>query len=169
MKLRKDGMGFSLESAEEVAEFQKLVDFGLGFKKAQRDKAQRVFDTFVQGSDTVDLDDQSEGASIAANEWADRMSSAILNDLDHLSIGDFVELVLKSHQKASQAAKARKRHAENHAMKADVYQWLDANMGNFKSMDAAAEAIAGNVVPIVFRTARDWVGQWKKLRSTGTP
>ena len=36
-----------------------------------------------------------------------------------------------------------------------------------KSMDAAAQAITKQQ-PIAFRTARDWVGEWKKLRSTGT-
>ena len=60
------------------------------------------------------------------------------------------------------------RHAENRSMKADVHKWLDSNMARFKSMDAAAESIAGNVAPVKWRTARSWVGEWKKLRSTGT-
>lgn len=64
---------------------------------------------------------------------------------------------------------ASKRHAENRDMKNEVFQWLDLNMSSFKSMDEAAEAIAGKVQPVKFRTARDWVGQWKKLRSPSTP
>lgn len=63
---------------------------------------------------------------------------------------------------------ARARHSENHAMKSDVFKWLDANMVNFKSMDSAAEAITKQQ-PIKFRTARDWTGEWKKLRSASTP
>jgi hypothetical protein len=63
---------------------------------------------------------------------------------------------------------ARARHTENRAMKTDVFAWLDTNMPNFKSMDAAAQA-AIKQQPIAFRTARDWIGQWKKVRSTGTP
>lgn len=62
---------------------------------------------------------------------------------------------------------AAARHAENRAMKKEVQDWLDANMTKFKSMDKAAEAIAGKVSPISFRTARDWVGEWRKLRSPG--
>lgn len=62
---------------------------------------------------------------------------------------------------------AEARHAENRAMKREVQSWLDANMSNFKSMDKAAEAIAGKVSPVAFRTAREWVGEWKKLRSAG--
>lgn len=65
-------------------------------------------------------------------------------------------------------AAAQARHAENRATKASVFAWLDINMVNFKSMDAAAEAVTKQQ-PIAFRTARDWVGEWKKLRSTGTP
>ena len=64
---------------------------------------------------------------------------------------------------------ATARHAENRAIKRDVFDWLDEHFQAHKSMDAAAEVIAGNIAPVKFRTARDWVGQWKKLRSTGTP
>lgn len=59
------------------------------------------------------------------------------------------------------------RHAENRAMKAEVFTWLDANMPVFKTLDQAADAIAGKVAPIAWRTARSWVGEWKKLRAAG--
>jgi hypothetical protein len=65
-------------------------------------------------------------------------------------------------------AAAQARHSETRSMKADVFKWLDAEMPSFKSMDAAAQAITKQQ-PIAFRTARDWVGDWKKLRSTGKP
>ena len=68
---------------------------------------------------------------------------------------------------AKVAAKAR--HLENRAMKAEVFVWLDSNMTNFESMDSAAKVIAEKIAPIAFRTARDWVGEWKKIRSAGTP
>lgn len=64
---------------------------------------------------------------------------------------------------------AEKRHSENRAMKTMVMQWCDENMASHRSMDAAAESIAGKVVPVKFRTAREWIGEWKKLRSNGTP
>ena len=64
---------------------------------------------------------------------------------------------------------AQARHTENRSMKTDVFRWLDAHMSQFKSLDAAAEAIAGNIAPVVFRTARTWVADWKKSRSAGTP
>lgn len=161
--------GFTLESAEEVAEFKKLTDLAEKLRDKQRKRAERVFAVFIEGNEEVDIGDEYfESASHAAHDWTDKMSSAILNDLDHRSIGDFVTLILESHAKASQAAKAHKRHAENRAMKVDVFTWLDSNMVNFKSMDAAAQAITRQQ-PIQFRTARDWVGEWKKVRSTGTP
>lgn len=59
------------------------------------------------------------------------------------------------------------RHSENRKMKADVFAWCDANMANYKSMDSAAEAIAGKEVPVTFRTARAWIADWKKTQSTG--
>lgn len=54
------------------------------------------------------------------------------------------------------------RHKETNEMKKEVFEWLDENMGQFKSMDAAAEAVR-RVAPVGFRTARDWVGYWKKM------
>ena len=84
-------------------------------------------------------------------------------------IAELVALAKKSQAKDAGRAGAAGRHTENRAIKQDVFAWLDTNMPNFKSMDSAAEAIAGKVAPVKFRTARDWVGEWKKLRSTGTP
>lgn len=65
-------------------------------------------------------------------------------------------------------AAAQARHTETRNMKAEVFEWLDAHMAECKSMDAAAQAIIKQQ-PVVFRTARTWVGDWKKLRSTGIP
>lgn len=61
------------------------------------------------------------------------------------------------------------RHAEHRAMKIDVMKWCDENMAAFGSVDAAAAAVAGGVVPVVFRTAADWIREWKKLQSGGRP
>lgn len=63
---------------------------------------------------------------------------------------------------------ANARHAENRAMKREVFTWLDTNFSAFKSMDAAATEIASKVAPIAWRTAREWVGEWRKLRSAST-
>jgi hypothetical protein len=89
------------------------------------------------------------------------------NPADPAALAFMSGLSVSKHLKAT--SDARKRHAENYAMKADVFLWLDANMANYRSMDSAAEAIFGKVAPIKFRTARVWVGQWKKIQSAGTP
>lgn len=63
---------------------------------------------------------------------------------------------------------AKVRHRENHEFKQEVFEWLTQNMHRFKSLNAAAEAIAGKVVPIKFTTARSWASEWKKIQSAGT-
>ncbi|WP_208507920.1 hypothetical protein [Variovorax paradoxus] len=68
---------------------------------------------------------------------------------------------------ARRAASAR--HAENRALKAVVFAWCDDNLSAFRSMDSAAGHVAGVVVPVAWRTVRDWMTEWKKLRSAGTP
>lgn len=63
---------------------------------------------------------------------------------------------------------ASARHAENRAMKQQVFEWCDSYMAQAPSMDAAASRVAGVVVPVAWRTVRDWMTEWKKLRSAGT-
>ena len=58
-------------------------------------------------------------------------------------------------------------HRENRAMKQSVLDWCALNMVNYTSMDSAAEAVAGKIVPITFRTARSWIGDWKKQIQSG--
>lgn len=60
------------------------------------------------------------------------------------------------------------RHEENHAMRAQVYAWCEENFNKFSSMDAAAESVAGTEVPVTFRTARRWIGYWRKQQSART-
>ena len=69
-------------------------------------------------------------------------------------------------------------HAENRAAKKDVFDWLDKNRiengqpsfkGKGRTMDATAELISRTIAKVVFRTARDYVAEWKKLRSTARP
>jgi hypothetical protein len=61
------------------------------------------------------------------------------------------------------------RHGPNRESKQKVFAWCDENMGRFKSMDDAAWDIAETFVPQKFRAVREWMTEWKKLRSTGKP
>jgi hypothetical protein len=63
---------------------------------------------------------------------------------------------------------AQARHTENHAMKADVFAWLDSVTPEFKVAEVAARAIVKQQ-PITHVTARNWFNKWKKLRSASTP
>jgi hypothetical protein len=167
MIFRDDG-SIVLENEEEVAEFRKMQDLAKRLRDKQRIRAEDVFEKFMEGNEIVDMDDPTYSASISANLWSTEIDAVIGLNLDHRSISDFVELIVANHVRALQVSNANKRHAENRSMKAEVFTWLDANMVNFKSMDAAAEAVTKQQ-PVAFRTARDWVGKWKKVRSTGRP
>ncbi|MBC7617873.1 MAG: hypothetical protein H7293_02585 [Candidatus Saccharibacteria bacterium] len=129
--------------------------------------------------------EQVEKLAAIGNQWDTQYARKLLDacdSLDPTEIYAIVEemrpssyviaqlvLMAKAAQKTQSARNSEgKMHKENRAMKAEVFHWLDANMPNFKSMDAAAQAITKQQ-PIVFRTAQAWVGEWKKVRSTGTP
>jgi len=77
-------------------------------------------------------------------------------------------LAAEEHAKSFSESGLKKRHKENRDMKAEAFIWLDQNRENYKSMDDVAMAIK-ELLPIKFRTARDWVAEWKKLRSPGKP
>jgi hypothetical protein len=77
-------------------------------------------------------------------------------------------LAAEEHAKSFSESGLEKRHKENRDMKAEAFIWLDQNRANYKSMDDVAMAIK-ELSPIKFRTARDWVAEWKKLRSPGKP
>lgn len=66
-------------------------------------------------------------------------------------------------------AAAQARHTGNHASKILVFEWCDANMDRFSSMDDAAFDIAESFVPQKFRAVREWMTEWKKLRSASRP
>ncbi len=70
-------------------------------------------------------------------------------------------------ERATNAANAR--HKKSREAKTKVFSWCDENMASFKSMDDAALDIAETFVPQKFRTIREWMTEWKKLRSASTP
>lgn len=64
------------------------------------------------------------------------------------------------------------RHRENHEMKAQVWKWYSEHKEMYPSMDKAAEALVASVklVPVSFRTARAWIGEWvRDQRSARRP
>lgn len=56
---------------------------------------------------------------------------------------------------------ADSRHAENRAMKAQVLEWYERNAQSFNSKDEAASEAAGKIVPVTFRTVRNWLNKPK--------
>ncbi len=151
----------------DAPRYEEKLAFARALRDEQITRAQKVFDEFIKSKMEVPRNSSLDEAAAMANKWAGSLDEVIQENLDHSSIGYFVELVMEHRVSVAQALRASKRHAEHRAMKDEVFLWLDVNMRNFKSMDKAAEAIAGKLAPIAWRTARDWVGDWKKLRSAG--
>ncbi|MGX5650192.1 hypothetical protein ACWKW4_08050 [Hydrogenophaga borbori] len=64
---------------------------------------------------------------------------------------------------------ASSRHRENHAMRDQVFAWLDQHKTPEMSLEKAAEAMAGKLVPLSYRAVRDHCTAWNKLRRAGRP
>jgi hypothetical protein len=89
--------------------------------------------------------------------------------VDSSSIYEFMGLVLENANSARARVNAQKRHASSRDSKAKVFEWCDENMHRFSSMDDAAFDIAESFIPEKFRAVRDWMTEWKKLRSASKP
>jgi hypothetical protein len=125
-------------------------------------RAKKVLDAWL--ADTDDIDGEGNG------EWEARLNLAIEKHLDANSFHYLIKIASSESVKDFSSALARKgahkRHKEHREIKAAIFEWLDVNRSNYKSMDATAKAIIKQQ-PIAFRTAREWVGEWKKLRPAG--
>lgn len=141
-----ESKGFNAKAIEEKV-LRRIQTTGLKVLKAQED-AEAFLHLFM-------------------TEWY-VSENDVKKHIDSLSIYYLLELVVAMSASIKARLLATKRHAENHKMKAEVFIWLNGNMQKFRSMDAAAEAVTKQQ-PIAFRTAREWTGEWKKLRSAGTP
>jgi hypothetical protein len=95
----------------------------------------------------------------------DAYEAIIRENIDADSLIHFVRLVLSDQGRAG----ATVRHAETRAMRDEVWRWCDAHMSQYRSMDAAAAAIAGKLVPVTFRTVRGWIGEWRNRQSARRP
>ena len=142
-------------------------------RKIEQDRAKRVFEAFCENElpDDVDLENSDyddQAAAVLTGQRRKRLHTAIKTDLDYRSIGAFIEIVNQENVRATQAARAHKRHEESRARKQQVFHWCDENMNRFTSMDEAAFDIAETFVPQKFRTVREWMTEWRKLRPTGT-
>ena len=131
-------------------------------------RAKAVLDLLLALSEEpLDLDSPPEVLETRAAVRHKSLADCVRENLDADSIWSFVFLAYGFVDSNRAKLNAGKRHAENRAMKAEVFEWLDSNFAK-QSMDAAASEIAGKVVPVAWRTARDWVADWKKVRSAGT-
>jgi len=91
----------------------------------------------------------------------DTMIREILNASN---IYAFIELVAADSKSATIAVAASRRHAKNHARRDLVHEWCKANMARYRSVDNAAEAVAGKVVHVAHSTARKWINSWPGLQ-----
>lgn len=82
-------------------------------------------------------------------------------------IAELVVMAKKAQAKEVGRAGAAGRHAENYAIKGEVFAYLDNHPPGPRGMSRAATAIAGKLVPITYPTALAWIREWKKLRSAG--
>jgi hypothetical protein len=96
--------------------------------------------------------DQASLASLA-RAWnmrglAQGLTAANLQDRERMRAEALASIARKG---------ADAKHAENRSMRLQVTDYYMANRATFESKDAAAEKMAGKLVPVTFRTVRSWL------------
>ena len=152
--------------------FKRLQAATSGYMEDEdRQRALRVFEAFSLGAmyEHSPIETRPNMAAAAKASWPAWMDECLRRDLDHKSINFFVQYVLEFYEKSVQAEKASVGHAENHAMRDQIFEWLDTHKTPAMSLGDAATALAGKVVPLKWSTVREHCTSWNKLRSAGTP
>lgn len=109
---------------------------------------------------------ESEGS--AYGQWVEEERSIELGELEARIENLSHETSESAHRLAKKLISERARrgasaaHRENRAMKAQVFEWCEAELVNHPSIDAAAAAIAGKLVPVTFRTVQGWISQYRR-------
>ena len=159
MIFRDDG-SIVLETDEEVAEFRKMQDLAKSLRDQKKEKAQRVFDAYCDDEfpDGVDPDNPAHD-EICGDEmerWRTLVDDLISENLDHRTLGAFIEIVIANEVKARQAIATNGRRLIGEASRRKV-----ANAaGPFKhlSKEKAAAEIA-KIVNLDTGTVRRYLSE----------
>lgn len=115
------------------------------------------------------LDEHGELTDEGQSLWKARVNKIIRTRLSFESLLLLLEKTVDDEASRLAKQRASKRHAENHAMRDEVYAWLDANKTPKMSLDDAATEMAGKLVPLTWRSVRDHCIGWNRLRSASKP
>lgn len=165
---------YAKEFEDDVARYQDWLAFK--YEEQQREAEQeednsvhqQIAEELQHALRNPNIGEDGEISDDDFDQWVEGVNRIIKEKLDFYSLLRFGAIVRRDAARHSAAMKAGKRHEENRSMKAQAFEWIDANAAQFKSLDGMAAAIAGKVLPVAFRTARKWVGEHKKLRAAGT-
>ncbi|GAB3480297.1 hypothetical protein [Polaromonas eurypsychrophila] len=115
------------------------------------------------------IDDDDSVNDARYEKWVQTINQHIRTSMDIYAVMEVIRLHEESVVKSTARRNALKRHTENHQLRDAVYTWADKNIKPGKSLDDAASDMAGKVVPLKWRTVREHLTEWKKLRSASTP
>lgn len=108
---------------------------------------------------------------LRAEERQDEKIADLRQKVQHAEqhIEKIVEAKVAHKRSAVAREAAAKRHEEHDLCRQDVIQHYEENQASYKSVEAAARAIAGKLVPMTHRTVVEWIRAYKKQQSAGKP
>ena len=134
--------------AEWDMQWRAVLDAAENRRQARAQIVWRAITTRVNASGNLAWDEDPLGGF-------DTMIRECLSDEGTLI--ELLEIAVANASTVKAKEMARSRHTENHAMKAQVLSWYSASKGQFRSKDAAAQFASTTLVPVTFRTVREWL------------
>ena len=110
------------------------------------------------------IDEYGDLSNDGYERWVDNVNRVIKERIDFHSILEIMRKAEEIGISRQAAAKAVKRHSENHAIRDEIYAWLDANLGAWNSLNDAAAKMAMKVVPLKYEAVRRHCTEWNRLR-----
>lgn len=169
LQTQKDWLVLKAEIAAKKAKWLAIEQKELEDADCKKRAAAELHELILCPPIGEETETESEKETEEIEAWMLSINDFIRTRLDLYSLMEFCSLHMKGIAKDRALKNTLKRHAENHSLRDTVYLWVDENIKPGMALDSAASEVAGKIVPLKWRTVRDHLTEWKKLRSASTP
>lgn len=156
LQRQRDWMLYKRENAVKL-------DALISKKLASKTAAEDLWFSFL----SPPIDDDGEMPEGGYDQWINQVNSIIKEKIDFHAMIEIFRLAGESALRRQASEKATKRHSENHALRDEIYAWLDSNLGVWTSLNDAAMKMAMKVVPLKYEAVRRHCTEWNRLRKEG--
>ena len=169
LELTEEEMQEELQKQKDWLTFKREIAAKKAAREIEEERPKKMAIEFWDLMCCPPIEDDDSVDEAKYESWVQSINEHIRTSIDMDAMMEILRLHSQSVATGAARRNALKRHAENHALRDAVHTWADKNIKPGKSLDDAASDVAGKVVPLKWRTVREYLTEWKKLRSASRP